>query len=126
MVLFPRSTSGENNRNGDVGEGVIADDGLAYVFIDPILAETIATSQYQVFLQAYGEGTLYVKERKPSCFIVAGEPGTSFGWEIKAKQSDFTQKRLDQFYTTDPETSSTDYAQEAVDHITELNKERAV
>lgn len=111
---------------GDVGEGVIADDGLAYVFIDPILSETIATSQYQVFLQAYGEGACYVKERNSSYFIVAGDPGLSFGWEIKAKQSDFTQRRLDQFYTTNPETSSTDYAQEAVEHITELSKERSV
>ena len=111
---------------GDVGEGVIADDGLSYISIDPILGETIATSQYQVFLQAYGEGTCYVKERNGANFVVAGDPGLSFGWEIKAKQSDFTQRRLDQFYTTNPETSSTDYAQEAVDHIAELNKERSV
>ena len=111
---------------GDVGEGVIADDGLSYISIDPILGETIATSQYQVFLQAYGEGTCYVKERNGANFVVAGDPGLSFGWEIKAKQSDFTQRRLDQFYTTNPETSSTDYAQEAVEHITELSKERSV
>ena len=44
---------------GDVGEGVIANDGMTYVFIDSILSETIATAQYQVFLQAYGSGTCF-------------------------------------------------------------------
>jgi phage minor structural protein len=109
---------------GDVGEGVIADDGFSYISIDPILAETIATAQYQVFLQAYGTGECYVKERYPSYFIIAGSPGLKFGWELKAKQSDFTQKRLDQFYMPDAEQTSVDYAQEAVDHISEINKER--
>lgn len=111
---------------GDVGEGVIADDGFSYISIDPILGETIATSQYQVFLQAYGTGECYVKERHPSYFVVAGDPGTAFGWELKAKQSDFTQKRLDQFYMPDTEQTSVDYAQEAVDHISEINKERTL
>ena len=111
---------------GDVGEGVIANDGMTYVFIDSILSETIATAQYQVFLQAYGSGTCFIKERHPTYFIVEGTPGLQFGWELKAKQSDFSQTRLDQFYDSKPERDQVDYSQEAVDHITELNKERAV
>jgi len=111
---------------GDVGEGVIASDGVAYVFIDSILSETIATAQYQVFLQAYGSGTCFIKERRSAYFIVEGTPGLQFGWELKAKQSDFTQTRLNQFYDSKPKRDQVDYGQEAVDHITELSKERAV
>ena len=111
---------------GDVGEGVIANDGMTYVFIDSILSETIATAQYQVFLQAYGSGTCFIKERRSAYFIVEGTPGLQFGWELKAKQSDFSQTRLDQFYDSKPERDQVDYSQEAIDHITELSKERAV
>ena len=111
---------------GDVGEGVIANDGMTYVFIDSILSETIATAQYQVFLQAYGSGTCFIKERRSAYFIVEGTPGLQFGWELKAKQSDFSQTRLNQFYDSKPERDQVDYSQEAIDHITELSKERAV
>lgn len=79
---------------GDIGEGEIADDGSCYVFIDPIFSETITTAQYQVFLQAYGKGELYVKERKGNYFVVAGTPHLQFGWEIKAKQKGFDQLRI--------------------------------
>ena len=111
---------------GDVGEGVISSDGMTYVSIDPILSETIATAQYQVFLQAYGSGTCFVKERRSAYFIVEGTPGLQFGWELKAKQSDFTQTRLNQFYDSKPKRDQVDYSQEAVDHIKELSKERSV
>lgn len=81
---------------GDIGEGEIAEDGNCYIFIDPVLLETIATAQYQVFLQAYGKGELYVKERKGNYFVVAGTPHLQFGWEIKAKQKGFDQLRIKQ------------------------------
>ena len=80
---------------GDVGEGVIDESGFCYVFLDPVFAETITTNQYQVFLQRYGQGDCYVSERKPDYFVVKGEPGLLFGWELKAKQKDFDQMRLD-------------------------------
>ena len=108
---------------GDVGEGEIAEDGACYVWLDPIFAQTIATDQYQVFLQKYGEGDCYVSERHPGYFIVKGTPGLSFGWELKAKQSDFDQKRLDKFEQP-REEESTDYGAEAAQYITELNKGR--
>lgn len=80
---------------GDVGEGVIDESGLCYVFLDSVFAETISTNQYQVFLQRYGQGDCFVLERKPSYFVVQGEPGLAFGWELKAKQKDFDQMRLE-------------------------------
>lgn len=80
----------------DVGEGVIDETGLCYVFLDPVFAETITTNQYQVFLQRYGAGDCYVSERKHGYFVVTGEPGLKFGWELKAKQRDYDQLRLEQ------------------------------
>lgn len=80
---------------GDVGEGAIDETGVCYVFLDPVFAESITTNQYQVFLQRYGQGDCFVTERKPDYFVVQGEPGLSFGWELKAKQKDFDQMRLE-------------------------------
>jgi len=108
---------------GDIGEGVISDDGLCYVWLDAVFAQTITTDQYQVFLQRYGEGECYVKERRGGCFIVAGTPGLSFGWEVKAKQRDYDQLRLekneDKFTVPVPT-----YGEDAAQHIDEIRKER--
>jgi len=124
---------------GDIGEGVIGEDGKCYIQIDPTFAETISNTQYQVFLQKYGTGECYVSERKSSYFIVEGTPDLAFGWEIKAKQKDYEQRRLDTpknfsssgiredignkgiSYVTE---STVDYGNEAINHIEEINKER--
>lgn len=108
---------------GDLGEGTIGEDGLCYVQIDPVFSETVNTKQYQVFLQAYGEGECYTMERRETYFVVKGTPGLSFGWEIKAKQSDYDQNRLetwDKGVTAD----SIDYAYAATEHISGINAER--
>jgi hypothetical protein len=87
---------------GDIGDGKIDTDGKAYIFIDPIFSETVCMElQYQVFLQKYGVGDCYVSERKEWYFIVEGTPGLIFGWEIKAKQIDFDQMRLDLYELPD-------------------------
>lgn len=110
---------------GDVGEGVIGEDGLCYVWLDPIFAATIATDQYQVFLQKYGSGECYVSERRPGCFVVEGTPGLSFGWELKSKQSDFTQMRLEtEFDNAIPVQFS--YADDAIKHLNEIKEGRKV
>ena len=74
---------------------MIDESGLCYVFLDSVFAETISTNQYQVFLQRYGQGDCFIAERKHDHFVVQGEPGLSFGWELKAKQKDFDQMRLE-------------------------------
>ena len=108
---------------GDIGEGEIASDGKCYIQIEPTFSETIQTSQYQVFLQKYGQGECYVSERHPTYFIVEGSAGLSFGWEIKAKQSDFTQLRLEKdFGNADMEQQN--YGDLGIEHITQINNER--
>ena len=110
---------------GDIGEGVIGDDGKTYIPLDPIFAKTIAEQSYQVFLQMYGQGTAYVSERHPAHFIVEGTPGLEFAWEIKAKQTGYTQTRLedaDRDYTVDAD----DYGTTAAAHLEEIQRERGV
>ena len=108
---------------GDVGEGVIADDGKCYVWLDPVFANTISTDQYQVFLQKYGDGDCWVAERRPGYFVVAGTAGLAFGWELKAKQKDYDQKRLDS--PNNQFTPATfNYGAYAAQHIEDLQKAR--
>lgn len=98
---------------GDVGSGTIGVDGLCYVTLDSIFAETVnAGCEYQVFLQAYGPGSIYVSERTPAFFIVAGQAGQRFGWEIKAKQAGYEQNRLDCRRDRLKAQDSVDYAAE--------------
>jgi len=83
---------------GDVGGGVIGEDGTCYVEIDDILSETVRTDvAYHVFLQKYGAGDLWVSERKPSYFVVEGTAGLEFGWEIKAVQAGYEHTRTESF-----------------------------
>ena len=117
---------------GDVGEGLISLDGTCIVDIDPVFEETVETGQYQVFLQKYGTGDCYVSERSRYTFTIEGTPGLRFGWEIKAKQKDFSQLRLDALRATidDPgidysQTSVVpDYGGEAATYIVEQLEEK--
>lgn len=107
---------------GDLGEGVIGEDGLCYVPLDPVFEETVTIEQYQVFLQKYGDGEAYVKERRGGWFVVAGTPGLAFGWEVKAKQKGFDQLRLDRMPYSVEEKD--DYGQMALDYLRTLKEGR--
>lgn len=108
---------------GDIGEAILDETGYCYVFLDAIFAETISTNQYQVFLQKYGDGDLWVSERKPGYFIVQGTAGLAFGWELKAKQSGYDQLRLDRDEVL-PTPDNHDFGFDAAKYIEELMKER--
>lgn len=108
---------------GDVGEGEIGEDGLCYIWLDPVFAQTIATSQYQVFLQPYGSGTCWVDRREGICFVVRGEPDMKFGWEIKAKQKGYDQRRLERDETPFEVPEQT-YGADAAQYIEDLKKGR--
>ena len=108
---------------GDVGEGTIGEDGKAYIQIDPAFSETISTGQYQVFLQKYGEGECYVSMRHSTYFIVKGTAGLSFGWEIKAKQIDLDQLRLD-MAALPIDKDNTSYGVDAANYIQGIQEGR--
>lgn len=108
---------------GDIGEGEIGEDGKCYVWLDPVFSQTIRTSNYQVSLQSYSPSLTYVMERTGSYFVVGGEPGAKFGWEIKAKQADFAERRLDRF-EEQRKDDSVNYGLLASNHINELMEGR--
>ena len=92
---------------GDIGEGKIGEDGLCYIYLDPILLETINTEcNYQVFLTNYGiekDDWCRCIIREKEYFIVKGTPGIKFGWEFKAKQKGYETDRLEREVIEQPE-----------------------
>lgn len=112
---------------GDIGDSVLDEDGKCYIYLDPIFSETVDTShQYQVFLQKYGAGDCWVSERKPDYFVVEGTPNLKFAWELKAKQFDYDNRRLDLHEKNEVliDESYYDYENEAAIYIQNLEKER--
>lgn len=83
---------------GDVGEGVLDETGVCIIDLDPLFAYSTTLKGYQVFLQKYGQGDCWVSERDPGFFVVEGTPGMAFGWEIKARQSEYDQVRYNDPY----------------------------
>lgn len=82
---------------GDIGSAQLDDDGLCYVEIDDIFAESIEVdTEYQVFLQKEGQGDLWVSEKHQNYFVVQGTAGLRFSWEIKAKQKGFKVDRMEE------------------------------
>lgn len=108
---------------GDIGEGMIAEDGLCYVSIDPVFAQCVSLESYQVFLQAYGSGEIALTGRYSDHFVVSGTPGLSFGWEIKAKQIDYDQLRMTE-ERGQVDTSTTNYGAEAASYLTSITEGR--
>ena len=107
---------------GDVGEAHIGADGKCYVWFDAVFAQTIADAQYQVFLQRYGNGDCWVSERTGAYFIVEGDPGLGFAWEVKAKQRGYEQTRLEPAEKFSMKDQA--YGEKAVLYIENLRKER--
>lgn len=91
---------------GDIGEGTINEDGRCFVWIESIFDKTVTKYQYQVFLQKYGDGDCYVSEKTNAYFVVVGTPHMSFGWEMKARQKDYDQLRLEVDYTSEIRTEN--------------------
>lgn len=111
---------------GDIGDGTIGEDGKCYITIDPILSEALELNQYQVFLQKYGEGDCHVSERHSSYFVVEGTPNMPFAWEMKARQSDFKNLRLERDSKIIDTQNKIDYIENAMSHIADIQNERRI
>ena len=69
----------------DVGTGKTGSDGMCYVSIDATLVQAASeTAEYVVFLQAEGDGSLYIAEKQTDYFVVRGTPNLAFAWKIEA------------------------------------------
>ena len=108
---------------GDIGEAVIAEDGLCYVSIDPVFAQCVSLEGYQVFLQTYGSGEIVLTGRYSDHFVVSGTPGLSFGWEMKAKQIDYDQLRMTE-ERGQVDTSTANYGAEAASYLAFITEGR--
>ena len=123
----------------DIGEGVLDDDGVCCIYLDDIFSETVdLRANYQVFLQAYGDGKCYVDRKEGNYFIVKGTANLKFAWEIKAIQTDGNLKRLDifdgfeveedamkslQVYSEDIYRSNDDVADDILNSLLEMEDE---
>jgi hypothetical protein len=109
----------------DFGSGRTDEDGICYVEIDGIFAETVRTDMaYQVFLQKCGAGDLWVEEKTPTHFVVKGTPNLAFDWQLKAHQMGFEYDHLETYsMQTINEETATDAYQTWADTIydTDLN-----
>lgn len=80
----------------DVGTGKTGSDGTCYVAIDNAYVQSASdTIEYVAFLQAEGEGTLYIAEKQADHFIVRGTPDLKFAWEIKSAKKGTEIRRYD-------------------------------
>lgn len=81
---------------GDIGEGILNEDGECIVYLDDVYLECVdLENKYQVFLQKYGQGDIWVEQREYNYFVVKGTANLRFGWEIKAIQKNYDSVRLD-------------------------------
>lgn len=72
----------------DVGTGKTGSDGTCYVSIDATLVQAASeTAEYVVFLQAEGEGSLYIAEKQSDYFVVRGTQNLAFAWKIEAAKT---------------------------------------
>ena len=72
----------------DVGTGKTSSDGTCYVSIDATLVQAASeTAEYVVFLQAEGDGSLYIAEKQSDYFVVRGTPNLAFAWKIEAAKT---------------------------------------
>jgi hypothetical protein len=82
----------------DYGFGRLV-EGRAEISIDPLYAQTVSLDQpYHVFLQAYGDAELYVRDRTATGFMVLlrdGDPGVEFSYRIVARRLGYEEARLE-------------------------------
>lgn len=108
----------------DIGEGTIDEYGSCRIWLDPVFAQTIGEGAYQVFLQKYGDGDLYVAERHEGYFVVNGTAGLTFAWEIKAKQRDFEEIRMDTLERFEWRVEESAIPQDSAEYLIQLKQGR--
>ena len=103
---------------GDIGGAQLDENGICYVEIDDVFSETINSDmQYHVFLQKEGAGDIWVKEKNANHFVVEGTPGLKFSWELKARQKDYEQYRLDENSVPESDIATDQYLEEGLDEF---------
>lgn len=74
----------------DVGSGSIQEDEKCYIYFDPVFTQTIdANQEYQVFITKTSNKEFGYVEKQSDHFIVHGEDGLTFDWQMIAKQKGY-------------------------------------
>lgn len=95
----------------DIGCGTIDSSGVAYVYFDPVFAETVDPNhEYQVFICQCGPAAVSYVEKNTNHFIVYGQPGAVFDWMIFARQKGYATHRLENAVAVKDEEESADHA----------------
>lgn len=82
----------------DFGSGVIDSEGRCIVDFESIFAETVDLScDYKVFHTQTSPGNIDFIEKRSDCFVVHGEPATTFDWIVYAKQKEYSNTRFTKF-----------------------------
>lgn len=81
---------------GDIGTAETGEDCTVIVPIEEHFSDVINTDyEYQVFLQSYSEGFVYITSRDKTSFTVQSSvPNLPFSWEIKGKRRGYENDRL--------------------------------
>lgn len=109
---------------GDIGTARTDKTGKCYIDVNDIFAETVNTNlEYRVFLQKEGKGDLWIEEKTPRYFVVAGTENLKFSWELKAVQKDYEFERLEKYEVKENE-EMIDYEKEYMEEINNLIKEQ--
>ena len=91
----------------DFGRAEISDDGLCYIYIDPVFYECIDNScDYYVFIQPEEGGDFTVTERRADHFIVSGSVGKKFAWMLVTAQKGYSATRNEEIYIPEPEPTN--------------------
>lgn len=99
----------------DFGRATIADDGLCYVFLDPVFYECIDNNyDYFVFLQPENGGEFAVIDRTSDHFTVRGTPGELFAWMLVTAQKGYSATRTEELIIPEPEPAQTPDPENAV------------
>lgn len=84
---------------GDIGRAKLK-NGKCIIRLDKKFLETVNTDvQYEVFLQAYGNANIWVDTNKmyKQYVVIEGTADIEFAYEIKAKQKDYENIRLEEY-----------------------------
>ena len=79
----------------DYGMARLDGDGIAYIVIDPIFAETVDKHFLPVvFLTKYGDGDIWVDSIEHDTVTIKGTRGLKFAWETRYAQANAGVGRL--------------------------------
>lgn len=117
---------------GDYGSGALDKSGECVIFIDPVFIQTVSPEcGYQVFVQKYGQGDIWVEERNQDNFIIKGTPGLKFGWNAVFHQKGYELDRAEivdipidnysETFTDEALSGQIDYEKEAYEYLQEVS-----